>query len=342
MNEKLLLTGIGGSIGVHTFAHIMHNTDWDVVGIDSFRHKGWCDRVVVMLKEHPEWEDRLTIFTHDLVAPFSELLKKRIGYVDYIVAMASLSDVEASIKDPVNFIHNNVMLCTNLLEFAREVGPKVFVQFSTDEVYGPTTGKDDGHKEWSPIVPSNPYAASKACQEAIAISYWRTFNVPVVITNTMNNFGEMQQSSKYPVIIQKAVEANKEIEIHGWKNLDGTTGEGSRSYIHSRNCSDALLYILNIPPYLHKPGHVDKPDRYNIVGDKQIGNGELAQLIADLMGKKAQHKLVDFHSTRPGHDRHYGLNGQKLADLGWKSPMSFEDSLSATIKWQQEHGEWIN
>lgn len=341
MSKRLLLTGIGGSIGIHTFAHIMHNTDWHVIGVDSFRHKGWCDRVGVTLKDHPDWSKRLTIITHDLVAPFSERTKKRIGHVDYIISMASLSDVEASITDPVTTIHNNVMLATHLLEYAREVGPKVFVQFSTDEVYGPTTGKEDGFVEWAPIAPSNPYAGSKACQEAIAISYWRTYNVPVVITNTMNNFGEMQQSSKYPVIIQKAVDSGEEFEIHGYEEADGTIGMGSRSYIHSRNTSDALLFILKIPPYLHKAGHVDKPDRYNITGDKQVDNLELAKLVARLMGKDLKYKTVDFHQHRPGHDRHYGLDGTKLAELGWKSPVSFEESLKNTIEWQTNNPDWV-
>lgn len=335
--KKALLTGIGGSIGIHMFAHIMHNTDWHVVGIDSFRHKGWSDRIKVMLGIHPEWEERLTIVTHDLVAPFSELRKKKIGSIDYIIHLASLSDVEASIHDPVTFIRNNTELTLNLLEYAREVKPESFIMFSTDEVYGPTPSKKEVYEEWSPIVPSNPYAASKACQEAIAISYWRTYNVPVVITNTMNNFGEMQQASKYPVMIQKWIENGQKITVHG-ENGD----IGSRSYIHSRNVSDAVLFIIkNLPPHMHVPGTADKPDRYNIAGDKQIDNLELVKLISELMDKEADYELIDFHNTRPGHDKHYGLNGDKLKNAGWKSPVSFEDSLKSTIEWQKEHKEWI-
>src|SRR3989344_1094193 len=168
-NKRVLLTGIGGSIATHFVAHIMHNTDWEIVGIDSFRHKGWTDRLHVTLGDHPDWRKRVTIITHDLVAPFSSLTKEKIGRVDYIISMASLSDVEASIQDPVTLIRNNVELATNLLEYARETHPEVFLQFSTDEVYGPTESKEHAHAEWSPLIPSNPYAASKACQEAIAI-----------------------------------------------------------------------------------------------------------------------------------------------------------------------------
>ena len=338
VNKNVLLTGIGGSIGIHLFAHIMHNTDWHVVGTDSFRHKGWTDRVNGMVLNHPDWVSRLTLITHDLTAPFSELTKKKIGQVDYIISMASLSDVEASIVDPVTFIRNNVELTVNLLEYAREVKPEVFIVFSTDEVYGPTPGKEMKYDEWSPLVPSNPYAASKAMQEMAAIAYWRTYNVPVIITNTMNNFGEMQSAAKYPVMVQKAITANKEVTIHA-----GSAGIGSRSYIHSRNASDAVVYILkNLPPHMHVPETADKPDRYNVAGDKQLDNLELAQTIAKLMGKELKYNKVDFHHTRPGHDPHYGLTNTKLDLLGWKSPVSFEDSLKNTIDWQAKHSEWIN
>jgi dTDP-glucose 4,6-dehydratase len=227
-----------------------------------------------------------------------------------------------------------------MLEYAREVKPETFIQISTDEVYGAVQSKhDDLRLEWDPIVPSNPYAASKSCQEAIAISYWRTYGVPVIITNTMNNFGEYQQPNKFPVIVQKAVLNNEEVTIHG--EPDGSIG--SRSYIHSRNFADGVLFILkNLPPHMHEPLTADKPDRYNITGDRQLDNLEFAKLIAQLMGKELKYKVVDSHSARPGHDPHYGLDGRKLESAGWKSPLSFEDSLKNTIEWQSEHPEWIN
>lgn len=339
MTKRLLLTGIGGSIGCHFMAHIFHNTDWDVIGIDSFRHKGWTDRVKLMMESHPDWEPRLKIFTHDLAAPMSPLLKNKIGHIDYLISMASLSDVEFSIQDPVPFIQNNVNLVLNVLEYAREVKPEIFVQISTDEVYGAVSTKhDDLRVEWDAIIPSNPYAASKACQEAIAISYWRTYGVPVILTNTMNNFGEMQQSSKFPAMIQKWITEGKKITIHGKENHIG-----SRSYIHSRNFADAVLFLLkNCPPHMHVPNTADRPDRYNITGDKQLDNLELAQLISKLMGQeKLDYELVDTHTQRPGHDPHYGLDGTKLKKLGWTSPISFEDSLNNVIEWQKEHQEWM-
>ena len=335
--KRVLLTGVGGAIGMHVLAHIMNNTNWEVVGIDSFQHKGYFDRVTEVCINHPDWPPRLTMVRHDLTAPLTSRQIEKIGRIDYIINLASLSDVQASIDDPVPFIRNNSELMVNILEYARVAKPEVFLHFSTDEVYGPAA-IDEGHLEWDVIMPSNPYSASKAAQEAYAIAYWRSYGVPVIITNTMNNFGETQSSSKYPAMIQQRLEKGEKVIIHA--TSDGQIG--TRYYLHSRNAADAVLFIIkNLPPHLHQPGESDRPDRYNIVGDRQLNNLELAQVIADLMGKPLDYELVDFHSKQPGHDLHYGLDGKKLADLGWKSTISFEESMKNTIEWQQQHPEWL-
>lgn len=209
---------------------------------------------------------------------------------------------------------------------------------NTDEVYGPAPKKSKGHKEWDIILPSNPYSASKVCQEAIAIAWWRSYDLPLIITNTMNNFGEMQAPSKFPAMIQKYIENRKTIKVHAAKS-----GEiGTRYYLHSRNAADAILFILEkVKPILHNKGEIDKPVRLNIVGDKQISNMDLVKTISNLMGKKAKTKLVYFHHDNPGHDLHYGLDGSKLKKLGWKSPMPFEESMKNTIDWQKRNPEWI-
>ena len=334
--KTLLLTGIGGSIGIHTFAHIMHNTDWHVIGVDSFRHKGLCNRITETLADHPDWVSRLTMITHDLTAPFSPMTIEKMGEIDYIISMASLSDVQASIDDPVPFVKNNVDIVLNMLELARVVEPDVFIQISTDEVYGPT-GVDTRHPEWSPVLPSNAYSASKAAQEALAIAYWRSYGVPVVITNTMNNFGEQQQGSKFPVMVQKMVSRGESVPIHGSANDIGT-----RYYLHSRNHSDALLFILrNVTPNLHREGEIDRPQRFNIVGDVQLDNLELATAIAGFMEKPLDFHFVGASNSRPGHDDHYGLDGTKLAELGWEAPVSFDESMAEVIRWQTEHPEWM-
>lgn len=336
--KRVLLTGGGGSIGVHMIAHTMHNTDWQIVATDSFRHKGDYDRITEVCKEHPDWTKRIEVIQHDLTAPFTERQVETMGKIDYIINLASLSDVQGSIDDPVPFVRNNTELMLNMLELSRKIKPEVFLHFSTDEVYGPAA-IDQGHREWSTILPSNPYAASKAMQEALAISYWRSYGVPLVITNTMNNFGEMQQSSKYPVKAQKAIELNSILKIH--TAADDTIG--TRYYLHSRNAADAVLFILkNTTPYMHQPGEVDRPDRYNIVGDVQLNNLELAQKIAGLMGKELRYELVDFHSSQPGHDVHYGLDGHKLYAMGWKQPRDFDTSMKSTIEWQQQNRRWVS
>jgi len=337
--KRCLISGISGSIGINFLAYFLAKTDWEIIGIDSFRHRGYSDRLNEVLDGNLEWTKRVTIITHDLAAPFSEFTKKRIGHIDYIIAMASLSDVEASIQEPVPFIQNNINLTLNLLEYAREIKPSVFVQISTDEVYGAVSSKhDDLRVEWDAIIPSNPYAASKACQEAIAISYWRTYGVPVIIMNFMNNWGIMQSPAKFPVIAQKKILANETIQIHG-----NDKGEiGSRSYIDSRDCADAVLFILEKSlPYLHQEEQADRPDRYNIAGDVQLDNLELAKEIASLMGKELKYEIVNFHKARSGHDPHYGLDMTKMRKLGWKAPLGWKKSLKDVVEWQQAHPKWI-
>lgn len=336
--KNVLVTGAGGAIGCHMLLKLLRATDWRIVALDSFRHKGECNRISEVLDSYKGGRERVEVITHDLSAPLSTRQIAQLGKVDYIINLASLSDVQASIDDPVSFIMNNTALVLNMLELARQVKPIAFIQFSTDEVYGPADAKSTGHPEWDVILPSNPYAASKAAQEAIAISYWRSYGVPVVITNTMNNFGEMQGASKFPALLQKRIAAGEKVQIHC-----SASGEvGSRYYLHSANTADAVLFLLQRgAPYAHKPGKIDWPDRYNIVGDVRLNNLELAHAIADMMGKPLDYELVNFHDTNPGHDLHYGLTGDKLRNLGWSAPVDFESGLERCIDWQKERPEWL-
>lgn len=333
---RILLTGIGGFIGSHALQQFLEKTDWHIVGIASWKHKGTPERVEQVLAKKPEWRDRVTIITHDLESPFTEMTRHRIGHVDYIVNVAAESHVERSITDPVPFVQNNVNLMLTMLEFARYAKPKKFIQVSTDEVYG-VAPEGVNHKEWSPIIPSNPYSASKAAQEAIAISYWRTYNVPVIITNTMNNFGEMQDPEKFVPMLIRKIARDEVVPIHG---RDGQIG--SRFYLHARNHADAILFILNnVEPTMYKEGHDLIPDRFNVVGEAEVDNLEMGKLVAKLMNRELKYELVDFHATRPGHDRRYALDGSKLRDLGWIAPLDLETSLDRTINWTLEHYLWL-
>ena len=337
MKKRVLLTGGCGSIGIHVIAHFMRNTKWDVVVIDSFRHKGYRERLDEFLKSHPEDAKRIKVIQHDLVCSISPAMKKEIGKVNYILHLAAMSDVFFSIENPVYTIQNNVNSTLMILEYAKETPHDAFVYFSTDEVYGPVYHPGIGHPEWDTHRPSNAYSASKAASEDICYSYWRSGDVNLIITNTMNNFGEMQSSSKFPVMIQKALETGDTITIHG-----NDKEIGSRYYIHSRNVADALLYILKkFPPKKHQIGEIDDPDRYHIVGEKCLSNLELVISIAGLMDKEPKIKIQDFHKDNPAHDIHYGLEDNKLRSSGWKQPLTFEESMKKTIEWQDENKEWI-
>lgn len=333
-NKRVALTGASGFFGSHLLRHLLMNTDWEFVCPCSWEHKGTPERIIQAMAGQDS--SRVSVITHDLSKPFTEVTKKRIGHIDYILNIASNSHVDRSITDPVPFVLGNVALSVTMLELAREVKPEIFLQFSTDEVYGAAPA-GVSFKEWSTIIPSNPYSASKAAQEAIAISYWRTYNVPLVITNTINLFGQTQDSEKYIAQLIRKINKGDTVKIHG---KEGDIG--SRFYLHARNAADAVLFIVeNTTPKLFKEDVVTLPDRYNIVSDKEMNNLELAKLVSKIMGKELIYELEDFHAARSGHDRRYGLDGGKLKSLGWHAPTSFEESLRSTINWTLEHKDWL-
>ena len=336
LKKRVLITGIGGAIASHVMAHILTNTDWDIVGIDSFRHKGTRDRIESFCADHPGWRERVKVLQHDLVCPINETLKKEIGRINYILHLAAISDVQLSVDNPRYTIITNMESTMTMLDYAREVNHDTFVYFSTDEVYGPVAEGDAPHKEWDVMRPSNPYSASKGAGELAAYAYWRAGWVNLVITNTMNNFGEAQGRSKFPAMVQYLLQNGKKVTIHG--NADEI---GSRYYLHSRNAADALLFILGKTAHKHKAGEIDWPDKYHIVGNERLNNLEMAQLVAELMGKELDYELVDFHKDNPAHDIHYGMQDTKLNAMGWTPPQTLRESMKNTIEWQMDHQEWI-
>lgn len=327
--KRVLVTGSAGFVGSHFVDHILKNTDWEIIGIDSFRHRGDSLRIADSNRYH--------IYTCDLNSPISYRLAHLMGKIDYIVNFASDSHVDRSIEKPVEFIQNNVNLILNILEFSRYAQPEKFIQISTDEVYGPAP-EGTFHQEWSTILPSNPYAASKAAQEAIATSYWRTFKIPLILTNTMNMFGQRQDKEKFiPLLISK-IWKGEEVTIHGSESYIG-----KRFYLHARNLADAILFlILGKAPQKYFDSFTPIiPDRYNVVGEIELDNLKLAQMIASILDKPLKYQLVDFHAARPGHDRRYALDGNKISHLGWKQPKNFEESLKSTIEWTLQNPEWM-
>lgn len=335
---KVLITGGAGFVGHHLVEHFIKNTDWEIIVIDALNYaSNGFDR----LRDIKVFDDnRVKIFTLDLKEPISEGVKREVGEVDYIINLASESHVDNSIEDPIYFINNNINLVLNMLQWAREMPRlKKFIQFSTDEVYG-TAPDGVNYKEGDRFNPGNPYSASKAAQEDITRAYSNTYGVPAVITNTMNVIGERQHPEKFvPMCIRKILREEK-ILIHSNKEK---TRAGSRFYIHARNVAQAIHFILTKNKEL-----LNKVDaslgKFNIVGEREIDNLSLAQMIANIIGKPLKYEMVDFHSSRPGHDLRYALDGSKLKSLGFKYPKNFEETLIKTIRWYLEphNKRWLN
>jgi dTDP-glucose 4,6-dehydratase len=357
---RVLLTGAGGFAGHHCLEHILANTSWDVIATDSFRHKGKTDRIAEVLRAHDQpagwgdyWSKRTRVIAHDLSAPFSRQSVLAMTDVDYVIAYASESHVDRSIADPVPFVTNNNGVALTTLELCRAITPRALVWVSTDEVYGPQYAGEPPFPEWSPILPSNPYAASKAAQEALCISYWRTYGVPVIIVNGMNMIGERQDPEKFVPKVIKAVLEDREVTVHG------TPGDiGTRHYLHARNMADGILFLLeNTVPAVFPAHAADavfshhstmnlrfdvRPDRYNIASADRVDNLFLAGRIAAMAGRVLRYRLEDFHTQRPGHDPHYGLDPAKITRLGWQPPVPFDESLDRTVKWTVENPAWLD
>lgn len=332
---KIAITGGCGFVGHHLVEHYMKNTDHDIIVLDSLTYaSSGYDR----LRDIDCFDDsRVSVFSADLSSGISCGVCREIGNVDYIINLASESHVDRSIENPVPFVQNNINLTLNLLEWARTMpGLKRFLQFSTDEVYGPAP---EGvlYKEGDPHNPGNPYSASKAAQESICAAYANTYGLPVIITNTMNVFGERQHPEKFiPMVIGKVL-SGEVVSIHA--NAEKTL-PGSRFYIHARNVADAVDFVLNNSiETLNKRGTAS--GRFNIVGDVEVDNLYLAHEIANALDKPLHYQMVDFHSARPGHDLRYALDGSKMARMGWKPPVRFRESLRRVVEWTVNHPEWL-
>lgn len=330
--KRVLLTGASGFVGSHVLRHILKNTNWEVVCLSSFKHKGMQDRIQYAVSGVDDNFKRVTVLYADLGVPLSNVIRKKFGRIHYVINLASESHVDRSIHNPNPFIMNNISLVCNLLEWAREADIEKFLQFSTDEVYGPAGIV--GHKEWDTHLPSNPYSASKSAQEQIAYSYWRTYDLPLYITNSMNIIGETQDPEKFVPKIIKSILNNNEINIHTFNGI-----VGGRYYLHARNQASALLHVLDQPLITFKESLL--PQKFNIVGEKEINNLDLVKNIAKIIGREAKYNLIDGNKIRPGYDIRYCLDDTKIKESGWTPKVSFEESLEKTVKWTLNNPEWL-
>lgn len=335
--KRILVTGACGLFGHHFIEHLVLNTNWDIIAMVRMGKVGNLLRLIEPEVSKQAWEiGRLKIVWHDFRSPIPDHVAREIGQVDYIVHAGAETHVDRSIIHPKAFVMSNVVGTFNMLEYAREHQPDLtwFNYFSTDEVYGPAP---EGvlHAENAPINATNPYAATKAGAEALVNAYGNTYNLPVFITNTMNLIGERQDPEKFLPLIMNKILDNETLYIHA--NATKTKA-GSRFYLHCRNASAALLFLLE---------NASQRERYNIVGSVEMDNLELATQVLIYMcqgeiGKYTlDYELVDFHSSRPGHDLRYALDGLKLSSMGFSYPVPFEESLQRTVEWLMENPSWL-
>ena len=335
--KRALITGGAGFIAHHLIGKILRETDWEIVSLDRLDFSGNLNRLQDLLKDFtPEQRSRVKIVFHDLKAAVNPLIAADIGKVDYVLHLAAGSHVDRSIDYPMEFVMDNVVGTCNILDYARGLDHlERFVYFSTDEVFGPAP-KGINYGENDRYNSTNPYSASKAGGEELAVAFHNTYGLPVYITHTMNVFGQRQHPEKYIPMCIKRVRDGIPITIH---SDPSKTIPGSRHYIHAEDVASAILFLLPSDiSYSDDTGA--KCPKFNIVGAEELNNLQLAQMIADIQGKELKYELIDFHSARPGHDLRYALSGDKMRDIGW-TPQPVRDRLKEVVEWTLSNERWI-
>ena len=330
---RVLITGSAGFVGHQIVARLLESTDFEVTGLDRLNYSGNLNRIAEVVRS--EDQSRYRVVHHDLRSEVNEPLMKQLGTFDYIIHVAASSHVDRSIDQPMNFVLDNVVGTCNILDFARkQENLKKFIYFSTDEIFGPAP-PGIAYDEYDGYNSTNPYSAAKAGGEELCVAFRNTYKVPVVITHTMNIFGPRQHPEKFiPMCISK-VRKGEKIFIHS----DATrTIPGSRHYIHVEDVADAILFILMNDPDPGRPGYCPK---FNVVGKEEVDNLTLAQHIAEAVGKPLRYELVDFHSSRPGHDLRYALSGQRLKNAGWEPKVSLKERIREVVKWSLANDHWL-
>ena len=339
--KKILITGGAGFIAHHIIAHIIKNTDWEIVTLDRLDLSGNLNRLHEILDEFSvKDKQRLKIVFHDLKAEINSQIKNEIGYPDIILHLAAASHVDRSIIYPMEFVLDNVVGTVNLLDFARSLkNLEKFAYFSTDEIFG-NAPEGVSYKEYDRYNSTNPYSASKASAEEFCVAYENTYKLPIVITHTMNVFGERQHPEKFiPMTIQRVRDSEK-VFIHANKEK---TKAGSRHYIHALDVADGLMFILGLKNYKHEGdfGNAKCP-KFNLVGPEEINNLDLAQKIAEVQKRELIYELIDNHSSRPGHDLRYSLSPNLLKSLGWEPKIKLSKRIEEVVDWSLNNKRWLS
>ncbi len=325
---KVLVTGCLGFIGSHFVKHILENTDWSIVGFNRNSDQGNNRRLMisdVSYKERFKLVERFKLIYGDLSN--SNDLSGICEDIDYVVNFAAKTFVDHSIRDAQPFVTSNIIGTYNLLEEIRKYNNvKRYVQVSTDEVYGAIL--EGAYKEDSRLNPTNPYAASKAAADMLCLSYFNTYKVPVIITRTENNFGEYQHPQKaMPKFVKYALEGKK-LPVYG-------DGKHRRMWLYVGDHCSAIHHLLTSDKT--KIGEI-----YHVAGEQELENVELAKIILRTLGMdESQIEFIDDYNIRPGHDRRYALNTEKIKLTGWKPKYKLEDKLKQVINWYADNGWWL-
>ena len=313
---RLLITGGAGFIGSNFVRYVLTQHDqWEVTNLDKLTYAGNLEN----LKDVQD-NARYQFIQGDIAD--RELMDKVLtqGF-DAIINFAAESHVDRSILDASPFIDTNIHGTEVLLEGVRKHRIQRFIQVSTDEVYGSI---DKGSfSESSPLSPNSPYAASKAAADLLCRAYWKTYHTPVIITRCTNNYGPYQFPEKLiPLAITNALE-DKPIPVYG-------DGLNARDWIFVADHCQALDVIVE----KGRPGEI-----YNIAGSDEKTNLGIIYQLLELLGKPRS--LIQFVTDRPGHDRRYALDTEKInGKLGWKPANSVEEALATTVDWYLEHKSW--
>jgi dTDP-glucose 4,6-dehydratase len=313
---KILVTGGAGFIGSNFIRYQLENYDDQIINVDKLSYAGNLDNLKD-IESSPNYEFRkLDICDKEKI---DHIMHRGI---DYIVNFAAESHVDRSIEDPSIFVKTNVEGTQNLLDLALKFGVKKFVQISTDEVYG-SLGQGGKFNEASSLNPSSPYSASKAAADLLVKSYAKTYNLPVNITRSSNNFGPYQYPEKLiPLFIIKALQ-NEKLPLYG-------DGSNIRDWIYVRDHCRAVDLVMR---------RGNSGDIYNIGADNEKTNLEITQKILSLLSKSEL--LIKHVEDRKGHDYRYAVDSSKIQnELGWEVEYDFEQAMQITLNWYLDHKQW--
>ena len=316
---KLLVTGGAGFIGSSFIRYVLRTrTDFEIVNFDKLTYAGNLRNL-----EEVARDPRYAFVRGDIAEPDHVARVFQEHRPEVVVNFAAETHVDRSIEDTMPFLRTNIVGTQCLLEQARRSGVSKFIQISTDEVYG-SLGAQGAFREDTPLDPSSPYSVSKASADLWALSYFKTYGFPVVVTRCSNNYGPYQFPEKLiPVLVTNAMEG-RSLPIYG-------DGLNVREWIFADEHSRAVLMALD----LGRPGEV-----YNIGSGEEKTNLEVVREVLRIMGKPES--LIQFVKDRPGHDRRYAIDCSKIRnEWGWASAVDFSAGLAETIAWYQSRQDWI-